>query len=73
MKEDWHKFRAETYRVFGLALLTPIGHIVLSPLSFYINYGNNFSLAYFALALSLAFIGFASIGKANVIMKNRGA
>lgn len=63
------KFRAETYRIFGLALFTPLGQIVLNPFNFYNQFGGKYYFAYLLISYSLTFAGIACIEKANAIMK----
>lgn len=68
MVSEEEKFRAETYRITGFALLTPVGRIFLDPLPFFREYGLAFSLGYLILAVVLGIIGFFLIEIARVIL-----
>lgn len=65
------KYRAETYRIFGLGMLTPFGRIFLDPLSIISTYGKELFLIYFIFTTSIGLFGISMIEKGSVIIENR--
>jgi len=71
MISEEEKFKAQTFRIFGLALLTLLGRIFLDPLEFFLKYGLILSISYTTLALSFALLGFILIDKGRDIISEK--
>ena len=61
MASEEEKFRAETFRIFGIIFLTPLGKILIDPLVFYQEHGLVYTIIYFVLAFILGYIGLLHI------------
>ena len=72
MITEEEKFRADTFRMFGIILLTPLGQILLDPQKFFFGHNLVYGIFYLLFALLGATVGFAHIEKARGILDKRG-
>lgn len=68
MVTEEQKFRAETYRITGFAMLTPIGRILLDPLPLFNEYELTPFIFYLTFSIIAGIIGFLLIEKARGIL-----
>lgn len=66
------KFRAETFRILGIALLTPFAMIFLDPWSFFTEHNLVYSTIYLLASTVSAVAGFIHIEIARGILDTRG-
>lgn len=71
MISEEEKFRAETFRMFGVILLTPLGKILIDPLIFYQEHGLIYTIIYSMLALVFAYIGLVHIEIARATLDKK--
>ena len=72
MISEEQKFRAETFRIFGIALITPLGKILLDPSLFFREHDLFYSTIYTLCTVVGAVIGFLHIEIARGILDQRG-
>ena len=72
MITEEEKFRAETFRILSLVLLTPAGKVLIDPLLFYSEHEVVYSVLYTTASLIFAIIGFIHIEIARGILDERG-
>ena len=72
MVSEEEKFRADTFRIFGFVLLTPIGKILLDPWTFFTHHDLAYCLIYLVIAICAGIIGFIHIDLARGILSQRG-
>ncbi len=66
----YDKYRAETFRIFGLVFMTPFGKLVLDFPNFRFNNINLQSIAYFIFSLILIYFGIILVLKGFEILEN---
>ena len=71
MITEEQKFRAETFRMLGIALLAPAGKILIDPLTFYQEQGLIYTVIYIVFSLVAAYVGLVHIEKARVILEEK--
>ena len=71
MITEEEKFKAETFRLLGIALLTPAGKILLDPLVFYNEHGLLYTIIYVMFALIGAYAGLLHVEIARDILDKR--
>ena len=73
MVTEEEKFRAETFRIFGIIFLTPLGKILIDPLAFCQEHDLTYNIIYSVLALISAYIGLThiEIARATLDKKNK--
>ena len=73
MVSEEEKFRAETFRIFGIIFLTPLGKILIDPLVFYQEHGLVYTIIYSVPAFIFACIGLIhiEIARATLDKKNK--
>ena len=65
------KFRADTFRILGVALITPIARILLDPYAYFTEHNIIYSIFYLIFALGFAYAGLLHIERARVILDER--
>ena len=72
MLPDEEKFRAETFRIAGFALLTPLGRLFLDPVGLFEIYGIVGLIFYLLMAIVVGFFGLVLILKCfDIIYTNK--
>ena len=71
MVTEEEKFRADTFRILGIAFITPLGRLLVDPLAFYQEYGLVHTVIYFVYALTAAYIGLIHIEFSRGILDKR--
>jgi len=66
---DEKNYRAETTKIAGLAFLSPLGRIILDPLSLLYNYDYLVIFLFLVYSIVLAFIGLVFVLKAHDILE----
>ena len=72
MITEEEKFKAETFRILGIALLTPAGKILLDPWMFYQEHGLIYTIIYIIFASIGGYFGLLHIEIARGILDKRG-
>ena len=72
MITEEEKFKAETFRILGIALITPIGKIFLDPYKFVIEHNLIYVAIYLLFAIVCAIVGIIHIDFARDILYPRG-
>lgn len=68
----YNEYRAETFRIFGLALMTPLGKWILDLPTLELDGINIQSIISFALSLVLFYFGIILVLKGFEIMETQG-
>ena len=71
MITEEEKFRAETFRIFGIILLTPLGKILIDPMVFYQEHDLIYNIIYSVVALISAYIGLIHIEIARATLDKK--
>ena len=71
MVTEEEKFKAETFRIFGIILLTPIGKVLLDPWIFFKEHNLMYGIIYIMIAVASGYIGLLHIERARVILDER--
>lgn len=71
MVTDEEKFRAETFRILGISLITPMATILIDPYKYIMEHNIIYCAFYLMFALSFAYVGLIHIEKARAILDKR--
>ncbi len=71
MISEEEKFRADTFRMFGVVLLTPLGKILIDPIIFYQEHDLTYNITYTVVALISAYYGFHHIEIARATLDKK--
>ena len=71
MITEEEKFKAETFRIFGIALLTPAGKVLLDPWQFFVEHNPIYCIFYILFALVFSVVGVIHIERARAILDQR--
>ena len=72
MISEEHKFRAETLRILGIALITPFAKFILDPYLFLEKHNVIYTILYVVISIILAAVGLTQIEIARGILDLRG-
>lgn len=72
MVTEEEKFKAETLRIFGIALITPFARFILDPYLFLREHDPLFSICYIVFAIVSGIIGVIQIEYARSILEEKG-
>ena len=68
---NYDEYRVETFRIFGLAFMTPFGKLVLDFPNLKLEGINLLSILYFVFSLVLTYIGIILVLKGFEILDNK--